>query len=157
MSRELLKQCYDELSKLNGLVVKSEGVDCKFDDLLNELSKEILKKPVTIEEWFSEWGNLVIELSEKETELSSLKDEYNQKEFDIVFLNSDNVDFKEMYGSTSEKVRKQHAQMKLQSMADSKTDLELSIDYLKRRIEFIKGLMSMQRVLIGSGVFDNDL
>ena len=157
MSRELLKQCYDELSKLNGLVVKSEGVDCKFDDLLNELSKEILKKPVTIEEWFSEWGNLVIELSEKETELSSLKDEYNQKEFDIVFLNSDNVDFKEMYGSTSEKVRKQHAQMKLQSMADAKTDLELSIDYLKRRIEFIKGLMSMQRVLIGSGVFDNDL
>lgn len=151
MTKELLKECYGELSKLNGLVVKSEGIDCQFDELLDKLSKAFLEKEMTLEDYFSEWNRLVNELSEKEIRLSEVKEEYNEKEFDIVFLNTDNVDFKELYGSTSEKVRKQHASMKLQALADEKTELELSIDYLKRRISFIKNLLNMQRTLIEVG------
>lgn len=151
MTKELLKECYGELSKLNGLVVKSEGIDCQFDELLDKLSKEFLKKEMTIEDYFSEWDRLLNELSEKEIRLSEVKEEYNEKEFDIVFLNTGNVDFKELYGSTSEKVRKQHASMKLQALADEKTELELSIDYIKRRISFIRSLLNMQSTLIEVG------
>ncbi len=111
-------------------------------------------EPVTIDDYFKEWEISIIELSEKEVRLSVLKEEYNEKEFDIVFLNIDDVDFKELYGSTSEKVRKQYATMKLQSLIDAKNDLQVSIDYLKRRIEFIKAIMRMQGILIDSGVLE---
>ena len=141
MTKELLKECYDELANLNGLVVKSEKVDCDFDDLLDRLSKEIIKPNKTIGDYYQEWEAAITELSDKEIQLSEVKEEYNKKEFDIVFLNKENIDFKELYGSTSEKVRKQHAAMELKNLADEKTDLELSIDYLKRHIDFIKSIV----------------
>lgn len=127
----------------------------KFNSLLDQIEKP--REPKTIEDYYNEWQNAITELSEKEEELSLIKEEYNEKEFDVVFINSEGVDFKELYGSTSEKVRKQHASMKLQTLADAKTDLELSIDYLKRRIDFIKSIMAMQRTLISSGVLENEL
>lgn len=108
-------------------------------ETLKELFKP--KKPTTIAEYYTEWEKAITELSNKEERLTKVKEEYNQKEFDIVFLNKENVDFKELYGSTSEKVRKQHAALKLQKLANEKTDLELSIDYLKRRIDFIKSIV----------------
>ena len=145
--KELLNKCVRELEKLNGLVVKSEGVDCQFDDLIAEVQEAILAPPKTIDEWFDEWNNNIIELSEKEVELLNLKEQFNEQEFEIVFVNDD-VDFKALYGSTSEKVRKQHAAKELQAVSDAIHDLEISISYLKRRMDYIKHLMKMQSDLM---------
>ena len=129
----------------------AEFVKERFEGVIEE------KEPNTIEDYFNEWEKSITELSEKEIELSLLKEEYNQKEFEIVFLNADNVDFKEVYGSTSEKVRKHYASIKLQSLGDAKNDLEISIDYLKRRIDFIRSLMRMQVILLEAGVIELNL
>lgn len=93
-----------------------------------------------------EWTRLITELSSKETELIGLKEEYATKEFEIVFVSD--IDFKGLYGSTAEKVRKQHASNELKPLKDKINDLELSIDYLKRRITFLKDLIRTKRTLM---------
>ena len=150
MTKELLQKCYDELASLNGLVVKSENVDCKFDDLLNELSEEIVRESKTIDDYFKEWESAIIELSEKEVDLINLKELYSEQEQEIL----SNTDFKELYGANNDKVRKNHIKKELKSLEDAKNDLIVSIDYLKRRIDFIKNIMAMQRTLIDSGVLE---
>ncbi len=94
----------------------------------------------------NKWTELITELSDKEVELISLKEEYAQKEFEIVFMRD--IDFKGLYGSTAEKVRKQHASNELKPLKDKINDLELSIDYLKRRITFLKDLIRTKRTLM---------
>ena len=108
------------------------------------------KNPLTIEDYFTEWDQAIKELSEKEVELINLKEIYAEKEQEILL----NTDFKELYGANNDKIRKNHVKKTLQAMTDAKNDLGVSIDYLKRRIDFIKNLMRMQGILIESGVLE---
>ena len=85
------------------------------------------------------YEELIVELSRKETEYMRLKEQYNSKEFKIVYISD--INFKELYGSTSEKVRKQHASIVLKPLKTKLNGLELSIDYLKRYIVFIRELI----------------
>ena len=91
---------------------------------------------------------MIVELSRKETEYMGLKEQYNQKEFEIVYMSD--INFKELYGSTSEKVRKQHASNELKPLKDELQGLELSIDYLKRYIVFIRELIRVKRTIMES-------
>lgn len=115
-------------------------LNSKFAELENKHS------PKTIEEYFNDWELLITELSEKEIELRNLKEKYDEKEFKIVYQSD--IDFKELYGSTSEKVRKHHANKELQPIDDAINELELSISYIKRRLDYIKHLMMMQGTLL---------
>ena len=126
------------------IVMSSEQV---LDVLNSTLEKS---EPVTIEDYYSEWEKIVKELSDKEVELINLKEVYSEKEQEILL----NTDFKELYGKNNEGIRKNHIKKTLQAMTDAKNDLEISISYLKRRIEFIKSLMSMQRTLLESGMVE---
>lgn len=92
------------------------------------------------------YEDLIIELSQKETEHIEVKEDYDSKEFEIVFMSD--INFKELYGSTSEKVRKQHASKVLKSLKTKLNGLELSIDYLKRYISFLRELISTKRILM---------
>ena len=150
MSKELLKKCYAELHKLNGLVVKSENVDCKFDDLLNEISAELMRENLTIDDYFREWEKSIDDLKTTHVELINLKETYAQLEQDIV----ENTDFKELYGANNQKVRDNHVKNELKDLVDKKHELELKSEYLSRRIDFIKHLMAMQRTLIQSGAIE---
>ena len=89
---------------------------------------------------------MVVELSRKETEYMELKEQYNSEEFEIVYMSD--INFKELYGSTSEKVRKQHASTVLKPLKTKLNGLELSIDYLKRYIVFIRELIRVKRVMM---------
>ena len=91
---------------------------------------------------------MIVELTHKETEYMRLKEQYNSEEFEIVFLSD--IDFKELYGSTSEKVRKQHASTELKPLKTKLTGLELSIDYLKRYISFLRELIHVKRTIMES-------
>lgn len=89
---------------------------------------------------------MVVELTHKETEYMRLKEQYNSKEFEIVYLSD--INFKELYGSTSEKVRKQHASTELKPLKTKLNGLELSIDYLKRYISFLRELIHVKRTIM---------
>lgn len=150
MSKELLQKCYTELHKLNGLVVKSEKVDCRFDDLLNEISVELMRENLTIDDYFREWEKSIDDLKTTHIELINLKETYAQLEQDIV----ENTNFKELYGANNQKVRDNHVKNELKDLVDKKHELELKSEYLSRRIDFIKNLMAMQRTLIQSGAIE---
>ena len=150
MSKELLQKCYTELHKLNGLVVKSENVDCRFDDLLNEISVELMRENLTIDDYFREWEKSIDDLKTTHLELINLKETYAQLEQDIV----ENTDFKEIYGANNQKVRDNHVKNELKDLVDKKHELKLKSEYLSRRIDFIKNLMAMQRTLIESGAIE---
>ena len=150
MSKELLQKCYTELHKLNGLVVKSENVDCRFDDLLNEISVELMREELTIDDYFREWEKSIDYLKTTHIELINLKETYAQLEQDIV----ENTDFKEIYGANNQKVRDNHVKNELKDLVDIKHELKLKSEYLSRRIDFIKNLMAMQRTLIESGAIE---
>ena len=85
---------------------------------------------------------MIVELTHKETKYMELKEQYTSKEFEIVYMSD--INFKELYGSTSEKVRKQHASVELKPLKDELQGLELSIDYLKRYIVFIRELVKVK-------------
>ena len=91
------------------------------------------------------YEDFIAELSYKEMELSKKKENFNQKEFEIVYMSD--INFKELYGSTSEKVRKQHASKVLKSLKTKLNGLELSIDYLKRYLVFIRELCKWKRTV----------
>lgn len=121
------------------------------EEVLDVLNSTLEKsEPVTIEDYYSEWEKIVKELSDKEVELINLKEVYSEKEQEILL----NTDFKELYGKNNDSIRKNHIKKTLQAMTDAKNDLEISISYLKRRIEFIKSLMNMQRTLLQTGMVE---
>ena len=91
---------------------------------------------VPVGELICKWEELVNELSDKEVDLSSKKEEYANKEFEIVFMSD--IDFKAMYGSTSEKVRKEHAKNELSKLDGEIKALEFGINWIKQYIPLLK-------------------
>lgn len=108
------------------------------------------EEPETIDEWYGEWRRNIDEITAKEKDLITLKESYAQMEQKII----DETNFKALYGKNNEAVRKNHVKNELKDMVDERHDLELRISYLKRRIDFIKSLMSMQKTLIEYGVME---
>ena len=105
----------------------------------NELEREIGYD-------LEEWTKMITELGDKEVELKELKEEYATREFEIVYMSD--IDFKSLYGSTSEKVRKQHASDELKVYKHRIDDLEFCVNYLTRRIVFLKELIRTKRTLM---------
>ena len=91
-----------------------------------------------------EWSRLVTELSEKEVALYKWKEVYNVKSEEIIA----ETDFKALYGKNNEKVRKEHVKSELSDWYDTIKDLEFSIDWISRRIVYLKELIRTKRVLM---------
>ena len=99
---------------------------------------------VPVDVLLGKWEGLVNELAVKEKELVEVKEVYNRREFEIVYQSD--IDFKALYGSTSEKVRKQHAAIELEGLKDKQNDLELSIAWIKSYIPFLRTAIDMRRI-----------
>lgn len=91
-----------------------------------------------------EWSNLIVELSLKEVDYIQIKD----KIFDKEQWMTENTDFKALYGKNNADVRRQHFQKFLKDEYATKKHLEISIDYCKRRLSFLKQLVSTKTVLL---------
>ena len=139
-----------DIAKIEGIILPEVG-NVKFDKTWYEYTGEehgwlpIPAADVPLDDLLLCYEDLIIELSLKETEYLKLKEDYDSKEFEIVFMSD--INFKELYGSTSEKVRKQHASNELKPLKDELQGLELSIDYLKRYIVFIRELCKWKRTV----------
>ena len=98
---------------------------------------------VPIERLLNEWEYLIAELKYKEVRHSKFKEMYTINEFEIVYQSD--IDFKSLYGSTSEKVRKQHASNELSDLNDKIKDLEVSINWIKQYIPFLREVIRSKR------------
>lgn len=83
-----------------------------------------------------EYENLLSELSLKEENLMKVNEEWKQKKFHYRFISD--IDFKELYGKSNDDIKKHHAEVECKDLLKERHDLELSIDYLKRYLPFLK-------------------
>ena len=83
-----------------------------------------------------EYEDLINELSEKEV--------YQVKAMEIEAT----TDFKALYGKNNADIRKQHISQELADWYTTIKDLEFSIDYISRRISFLRELIRTKRVLM---------
>ena len=105
--------------------------------MVNELEREIGYD-------LEEWTMLITELSDKEVDLFKCKNEYQVLSDKIIM----DTDFKALYGANNQKVRDNHVKGELKDLYDRIKGLEFSIDYLTRRIVFLKELIRTKRVLL---------
>ena len=104
----------------------------------------ILIETWDIEDMLIEWETLVDELSEKEIALYQWKTVYQIKADEII----GNTDFKSLYGANNQKVRDNHVKTELSDWHDTIKELEFSIDWIARRISFLRELVRTKRVLM---------
>ena len=95
-------------------------------------------------ELLGEWEQLIDELSSKEVALYEWKEIYQIKALEI----ENTTDFKALYGKNNADVRKQHVKMELSEWDKTITDLQFSIDWITRRISFLRELVKTKRVLM---------
>ena len=83
------------------------------------------------------YEDLVLELSDKEIELYMLKEQYLQRESEIV----QTTNFKELYGANNQKVRDQHVKETLSDMVQSKVELQFTIDFIRNYIPLLREVL----------------
>ena len=115
-------------------------------DIPDEFKDFLINSPMktTVEFDLYEWKTLVDELSDKEVALYEWKSVYNVKAMEI----ENTVDFKAIYGKNNADVRKRHIEGELAEWHSTIKDLEFSIDWITRRISFIRVLVKVKRTLI---------
>ena len=114
-----------------------------------ELNKqEAINEDISIDSYVMdniiEWSNLITELTIKEIDHHKIK----ERIFDKEYWMTENTNFKELYGKNNTDIRKQHFKKFLKNEYATKLHLEISIDYLKRRITFLKQLIHTKTVLM---------
>ena len=97
-----------------------------------------------ITDYLTEWENLIEELSVKEVLLYKKKEAYQVMSDKIIA----ETNFKELYGKNNESVRKNHVKHELSDIVSELKTLEFSINYIKRRISFLKQLIHTKTVLL---------
>ena len=95
-------------------------------------------------DYLREWDNLIEELSEKEIALFKWREVYEIKANEII----EHTDFKALYGANNQKVRDNHVRNELSDWYTIIKDLEFSINYIERRISFLRELIKCKRVLL---------
>ena len=95
-------------------------------------------------DYLKEWEELVNELSEKELALIEWKQIYEIKAQTI----EDETDFKAIYGRNNADIRKLHIKQELKEWDNTIVDLEISINWITRRISFLRELVKCERTLL---------
>ena len=106
----------------------------------------------TIQNNLSEWDKLINELSSKEVKLFNKKEAYNALSEEII----QSTDFKTLYGKNNESIRKTHVKETLADEYQEIKELEFSIDYLKRRISFLKSLIQLKKMNNFNSLFEEE-
>ena len=114
---------------------------------MNEIIDETMETRMfykDVKDITNEWETLITELSLKEVDYLKIRDKIFNEEQEM----TEKVDFKEIYGKNNADIRKAHFKKALQSEYAIKTHLEISIEYLKRRISFLKAMTYVKMGMI---------
>ena len=106
----------------------------------NDETKELRTFYKEVKDITCEWEDLITELTNKEIEFHNLKEKIFTKEQEAI----KKTDFNKLYGANNKDVRKAHLDKIMAEDYQTKQDLEFSIDYLKRRISFLKAMTYMK-------------
>ena len=98
----------------------------------------------SVKEDLKEWKLLVDELSEKEIALYHWREVYNVKADEIIA----ETDFKALYGANNQKVRDNHVKQELSDWYDNIKSLEFSIEWIGRRISYLRHLVEWKTRLM---------
>ena len=93
-----------------------------------------------------EWDNLIMELSNKEVLLYKKKEAYQVMSDKIIA----ETDFKALYGKNNDTVRKTHVKNELMTDYEAIKALEFSVDWIGRRISFLRELIRVKRTIMES-------
>ena len=99
---------------------------------------------LTIGELLEEWEDLIEELTEKEIDYYYNKRTYNALADKIIA----ETEFKSLYGANNQKVRDSHVRNELSDLYNDIKTLEFSIDWIQRRISFIRELTHVKRTIM---------
>ena len=132
----------NEAAKEREITVELENVELS-EEVIDFIENNPMTK-TTVAKDLWEWSKLLTELSEKELKLLILKTDFNEREYDILTT----FDFKKKFGKDNDKVRKGYIREQYKDLLENIEDLELSIDYLKRRISFLKQLIHTKTILM---------
>ena len=157
MKNELLEEIRHDLVSISGLkafdalsetvksndshvsVLISELIPLDFKNLIGKIDIELEIDDsinAAVMDNLSEWSSLITELCAKEVELSEAKEE---NEHDII---------KAKYGGNNDKTRKKYVEETLVDEHEAIVKLERRIDYIKRRVPFLKSLIHTKTVLL---------
>ena len=101
-----------------------------------------------------EWSSLITELCAKEIELSEAKEEYQGlslallEEARTIKEENEHDIIKAKYGGNNDKTRKKYVEETLVDEHEAIVKLERRIDYIKRRVPFLKSLIRTKTVLL---------
>ncbi len=139
------------------LLSEEDIIDLDFKDLIEEIDSE-LDGDSSINEFVldncSEWSNLITELSYKEIELYNKKNEYKTKSDKLLEearkLKEETEEdiIKDKYGGNNDKTRAKYVKESLTQESEHIKNLEFSIDYIRRRISYLKALVPAKTALI---------
>ena len=153
LKRMLRENDVDEVMLwVEGPNYQDEVFDVRDKDITDnngKLVKHITFKFVGLGEHYAtgdlmEWKQLVDELSRKEVLLYGKKTAYQQKADEIIA----ETNFKELYGANNQKVRDNHVRTVLATDWETIKALEFSIDWINRRISFLRELCKWKRTIM---------
>ena len=113
-------------------------------DLVELEDRKVRSVSLPVEDLLCEWEDLVEDLTEKEIEYYYCKERYQGKA-DVIIQETD---FKTLYGANNQKVRDNHVKKELAKDHLHLKNLEFSIDWLNRRIVFLRELIRTKRVVM---------
>ena len=113
-------------------------------DLAELEDKKVRSIELPLTDLLCEWEDLVEDLTEKEIEYYYCKERYQSKA-DVIIAETD---FKALYGANNQKVRDNHVKNELSKDHLHLKNLEFSIDWLSRRISFLRELIRTKRTIL---------
>lgn len=143
--------CFECRDKINA------GKLCEF--LNNECNMDETSIEDFVMDNCREWGNLIMTLSKKEKDHYRLKNEYKSKSYKLLEdarkvkdETGDDI-IKAKYGGNNDKTRAKYVKESLAEEDKQIKDLEFDIDYLKRRISYLKGLVYTKNALLNAQTY----
>lgn len=124
--------------------------DENMPELMNDGTNDLSTVYKTNEEIAVEYENAIFELSSKEVKYYNSKESYAALSDTLLEQAKKDKDdgkgdiIKDMYGGNNDKTRKRYVKEELVDEAKEIKDLEFSIDYLKRRISFLKAILYLK-------------
>lgn len=113
-------------------------------DLVELEDRQLHSINLSMNDLLVEWEDLLEELSEKEIEYYYCKERYQSKA-DVIIAETD---FKSLYKANNQKVRDNHVKNELSKDHLHLKNLEFSIDWLNRRISFLRELVRTKRTIM---------
>ena len=103
-----------------------------------------------------EWSNLIMDLSNKEKKFYRLKNEYKSKSDKLLEearkLKEETEEdiIKKRYGGNNDKTRAKYVKESLAEENKQLKELEFDIEYLKRRLPYLKGLVAAKTAILNA-------